>query len=74
VYVLGGATDDDVPRVYNARNNTWNALPVPPQPIGSQPGVVQQNVTIISMGGKLDDTAYDATVQGYQALYVQLVP
>jgi hypothetical protein len=68
VYVLGGDQTGG-PLQYNADSDRWQPLGAPAQPIGSQPGVVQQDTTIVTMGGKLDATTYSATMQRYQALY-----
>jgi hypothetical protein len=69
VYVLGGDQTGDPPLQYNADSDRWQPLGAPAQPIGSQPGVVQQDTTIVTMGGKLDAATYSATMQRYQALY-----
>ena len=69
VHVLGGVQRDAAPLQYNVRTDSWQPFTPPPERVGSQPGVIQQDVTIISLGGKLDANAYSASVQEYQALY-----
>jgi len=69
VHVLGGVQRDAAPLQYNVRTDSWQPFTPPPERVGSQPGVIQQDVTIISLGGQLDANAYSASVQEYQALY-----
>lgn len=68
IYVIGGDQATE-PLQYNADTDRWQPLAAPAQPIGSLLGVVQQDTTIVTLGGKLDETTYSATMQRYQALY-----
>lgn len=68
IYVIGGDQAME-PLQYNADTDRWQPLAAPVQPIGSQPGVIQQDTTIVTLGGKLDASTYSETMQRYQALY-----
>lgn len=68
IYVIGGDQALE-PLQFNADTDRWQPLAAPLQPIGSQPGVIQQDTTIVTLGGKLDDSTYSETMQRYQALY-----
>lgn len=74
IYILGGAEDNRSPLQYDIRTDGWRSFPAPPQLIGSQPGVVQRDVTILGLGGKLGPKGYSDAVQEYQALYTIVLP
>lgn len=68
IYIIGGDQAME-PLQYNADTDRWQPLVAPARPIGSQPGVIQQDTTIVTLGGKLDASTYSETMQRYQALY-----
>jgi DNA-binding CsgD family transcriptional regulator len=69
VYVLGGEPTDAAPLMYDVRTDSWQTLDVPPQAIGSNPGVALLDTMVMSIGGLLEDDTYSSQMQGYQALY-----
>ncbi len=74
IYAIGGDAPDTEPIQYNVRTDSWQVLASPQQPIGSQPGVIQQDVALISLGGKLADGTYSGNMQAYQALSTIFLP
>ncbi len=74
IHVLGGEPNDAVPAKYNARTDSWQPFAAPPQTIGSRPGVVQQDVSIIVLGGKRGENTYSKGMQAYQALSTIFLP
>lgn len=72
VHVVGGTTDAP-PWQYETPTDRWTALAPPPEPVGRQPGVVQHEVLIMSLGGKRGDT-YSPHAQAYRALSTVFLP
>lgn len=68
IHVFGGEPSGVGPLKYDVSANRWQESNPPPEPIGNQPGVVQNGAIIYVLGGKLGTDIYAATVQGYQAL------
>ena len=74
IHVLGGEPSDATPAKYNARSDSWQPFAAPPQTVGSRPGVVQQDVSIIVLGGKRGENTYSNGMQAYQALSTIFLP
>ncbi len=72
VHVVGGDLDA-VPLHYETPTDRWEAADPPPEPIGQQPGVVQHEALIMSLGGKLGET-YSDRAQAYRALFTVFAP
>jgi len=73
IYALGGARGDEAPAEYDARSDSWQQIEPPPQPIGERPGVVQQDLLLIALGGQAQG-AYTTEMQAYQALSTVFAP
>jgi DNA-binding CsgD family transcriptional regulator/N-acetylneuraminic acid mutarotase len=74
LHVVGGHDPQIPPVKYNARTDNWQFFSAPPQPVGSQVGVVLLGETAVTIGGKTGDAAYSAEVQGYQAIFTIFSP
>lgn len=74
LHVLGGTPAEAPPVKYNARTDSWQTFGGPPQAIGSQPGVVQQDVSIVVLGGETTPDTYSEQMQAYQALSTIFLP
>lgn len=74
ISVLGGVQQDALPLQYNARTDSWTSLQPPPQPLGSQPGVIQNDVLTLSFGGKQQNGEYSDQVLTYQSFYSVAFP
>lgn len=74
IHVLGGDPENVAPVKYNARTDSWQPFGGPAQPVGSQPGVVQQDVSIVVLGGKTGTNSYSQAMQAYQALSTIFLP
>jgi hypothetical protein len=74
ISVLGGVQQDAGPLQYNARTDSWTPLQPPPQPLGSQPGVIQNDVFTLSFGGKQQNGEYSDQVLAYQSFYSVAFP
>ncbi|MBV9790488.1 MAG: hypothetical protein JOZ51_20010, partial [Chloroflexi bacterium] len=74
IHVIGGDPDSAASVKYNARTDNWQPFGGPPQSIGSQPGVVQQDVSIVVLGGKTGENSYSPAMQAYQALSTVFLP
>lgn len=74
ISVLGGVQQDAVPLQYNARTDSWTVLEASPQPLGSQPGVIQNDVLTLSFGGKQQNGEYSDQVLTYQSFYSVAFP
>lgn len=74
IHVLGGDPRGAEPLKYNARADNWQPFAGPSQAIGSQPGVVQQDVSIVVLGGKAGADSYSGEMQAYQALSTIWLP
>lgn len=74
IYALGGDLGDEAAQEYDARSDSWQPIETPPQPIGSRPGVVQQDLLLIALGGQAGGSAYTTEMQAYQALSTVFAP
>jgi DNA-binding CsgD family transcriptional regulator len=74
IHVLGGNPAGVAPVKYNARTDSWQAFAAPQQAVGIQPGVVQQDVSIVVLGGKAASNSYSSDMQAYQALSTIWLP
>jgi DNA-binding CsgD family transcriptional regulator len=74
IHVLGGEPIDAAPAKYNARSDSWQPFAAPPQVVGSRPGVVQQDVSIVVLGGKRGENTFSNGMQAYQALSTIFLP
>lgn len=74
IHVLGGDPGTATPVKYNARTDSWQSFGGPSQTVGSQPGVVQQDVSIVVLGGKTATDSYSSAMQAYQALSTIFLP
>jgi DNA-binding CsgD family transcriptional regulator len=74
IHVLGGEPDAATPLKYNVRTDSWQPFAAPTAAIGSQPGVVQQDVSIVALGGKTGANGYSPVMQAYQALSTIFLP
>ncbi len=72
VHVVGGGTDAPLLH-YETPTDRWESLAPPPEPVGEQPGVVQHEGLIISLGGKVGET-YSSRTQAYRALFTVFAP
>lgn len=74
IYALGGDSGDEAADEYDARSDSWQQIEAPGQSIGSRPGVVQQDLLLIALGGERPDGTYATNMQAYQALSTVFVP
>lgn len=74
IHVLGGEPRNIAPVKYNALTDSWQPFGGPSQPIGSQAGVVLQDVSIVVLGGKTGTNSYSQAMQAYQALSTIFLP
>lgn len=74
IHVLGGEPENPAPVKYNALTDSWQSFGGPSQPIGRQPGVVLQDVSIVVLGGKTGVNSYSQAMQAYQALSTIFLP
>ena len=74
IYALGGDLGDEAAQEYDARSDSWQPIETPPQPIGSRPGVVQQDLLLIALGGQSTGSTYSTVMQAYQALSTVFAP
>lgn len=72
IYVFGGDNAADSLQ-YDARDEQWEAFKAPGV-IGSRPGVVLLDDTIMIMGGQVGAGAYSTKFYTYQALFRTLLP
>lgn len=73
IHVIGGASGA-VPIRYNVGTDSWESFAPAPQPIGSQPGVVLQEESMLILGGKSADQGYATTMQSYQLIFTNFLP
>jgi hypothetical protein len=74
ISVLGGVQQDVTPIQYDVRTDSWATLEAPPQPLGSQPGVIQSDVLALSFGGKRQSGEYSGQILAYQSFYSVAFP
>ncbi len=72
IYVFGGDAATDAFQ-YDARTERWQSFEAPAI-IGSQPGVMLLDETIMVLGGKLGLEAFSTKMYSYQALFRTLLP
>ncbi len=69
IHIIGGLPATADPFQYNVGTDSWEPFAPSAQAIGSQPGVVLIEGTILSLGGKVEPDGYQDSVQAYQSLY-----
>jgi N-acetylneuraminic acid mutarotase len=74
IHVIGGEPGGLPLPAYAARTDSWQAITSSPEPVGSQPGVVLLDTTVLSLGGRTGPGEYATSMLGYQALYSSYLP
>ncbi len=74
IHVIGGTNGDLQPLKYNVRTDNWQTFAAAPIAVGSQPGVVLLETSIVSMGGMPSADTYAYDMQSYQALFTTVLP
>lgn len=69
IHIIGGLPATADPVKYNVGTDSWEPFAPSAQAIGSQPGVVLIEGTILSLGGKVEPDGYQDSIQAYQSLY-----
>lgn len=67
IHVMGG-DPNAAPLKYNVALDNWEPFEESPTPVGTQPGVVQQEGRLLILGGA-SGGVYSDVMQAYQALY-----
>ncbi len=74
IHVIGGEPGGLPLPAYAARTDSWQTITSSPEPVGSQPGVVLLDTTVLSLGGRTGPGEYATSMLGYQALFTSYLP